>query len=128
MISGNSQQDVDFAAVVAPPILCCKDFNGDGKADIFWRNAGTGMSPGLKGDLFEWQLNGFAIGSSGSPGQPGTQWTVVGAWRLQRRWSGRHSLARQSGRSLHVADGSRRLRRATIRYAWSPRDGLAART
>jgi hypothetical protein len=46
MISGNSQQDVDFAAVVAPPILCCKDFNGDGKADIFWRNAGTGMSPG----------------------------------------------------------------------------------
>ena len=30
------------------------DFNGDGKADVMWRNVATG-------DVVEWQMNGLSI-------------------------------------------------------------------
>jgi hypothetical protein len=65
-----SQQDVFFAAIGTKPELCCHDFNGDGKADILWRNN--------DGSVFEWLLNGTTIIGGGGLGQPSTTWHIAG--------------------------------------------------
>jgi hypothetical protein len=66
--------DVDYVRVARlalyKPILCCKDANADGKADIFWRH-----SSGL---VYQWLLNGVGVIAQGSPGSAGTDWTVAG--------------------------------------------------
>jgi hypothetical protein len=71
-LNGNqhSQQDVFFAEVGTKPELCCHDFNGDGKADILWRNN--------DGSVYEWQLNGLTVIVAGSLGKPSTTWHVAG--------------------------------------------------
>ncbi len=46
------------------------DFNGDGTSDIVWQDS-TGLV-----DI--WLMNGTAIANSGSPGNPGTAWTIQG--------------------------------------------------
>src|SRR5262249_5626229 len=50
------------------PLLCCKDFNGDGQADILWRHT--------SGTVYEWLLNGTSLIGLGSPGTAGTDWQI----------------------------------------------------
>ena len=45
--------------------------NGDGKADLVWRDMSTG-------DVGVWLMNGLTIGSDGIPGNAPTTWTIVG--------------------------------------------------
>ena len=66
----HSQQDVFFAAVGTKPELCCHDFNGDGDADILWRNN--------DGSIAIWLMNGFKIAESCVLGKPATTWHVAG--------------------------------------------------
>jgi hypothetical protein len=49
------------------------DFNGDGKADILWRNSTTG-------DVYIWQMNGTTIASQGDLGvvSPSSGWVIQG--------------------------------------------------
>jgi microcystin-dependent protein len=53
------------------------DFNGDGKADIIWRNTVTG-------EVAQWQMNGSTITGSGdlnaggAAAMPGASWSVAG--------------------------------------------------
>jgi hypothetical protein len=53
------------------PVLCCKNFNGDGKADILWRNSDSG-------DVYEWLTNGLGIIGQGSYGVVGNDWQIAG--------------------------------------------------
>jgi hypothetical protein len=46
------------------------DFNGDGKADILWRNNSTGQ-------VEVWLMNGTTTLSHGFPGTPTTDWQIV---------------------------------------------------
>jgi hypothetical protein len=46
------------------------DFNGDGKADILWRN-------GSAGQVEIWLMNGTTALSHGIPGAPTTDWQIV---------------------------------------------------
>ena len=46
------------------------DFNGDGKADILWRN--------VSGMLYIWLINGTTITGGASPGTVASDWTVQG--------------------------------------------------
>jgi hypothetical protein len=45
------------------------DVDGDGKADVVWRNTNNGA-------LEVWLLNGLAIIGSGSPGKVSLDWEV----------------------------------------------------
>jgi hypothetical protein len=47
------------------------DFNGDGKSDILWRDSATG-------EVIIWLMDGTTIASSGSPGAPGSDWSIQG--------------------------------------------------
>src|SRR5262249_16368548 len=47
-----------------------RDLNGDGKADILWRHT--------SGAVFEWFLNGTAIGGTGSLGSVAADWSIAG--------------------------------------------------
>ncbi len=47
------------------------DFNGDGKADILWRNSTTG-------EVFIWLMNGSTIAGSGSLGYVSSDWSIKG--------------------------------------------------
>ena len=47
------------------------DFDGDGKADIVWRNGTTGQ-------VAIWLMNGMAISASGSSGFVPTAWKIKG--------------------------------------------------
>jgi hypothetical protein len=47
-----------------------RDFNGDGKADIVWRQSG--------GAVAVWLLNGSSVIGQGSPGGAGTDWAIAG--------------------------------------------------
>ena len=47
------------------------DFNGDGIADILWRNTSTG-------EVYIWLMNGTTIASTGSPGSPTFDWSIAG--------------------------------------------------
>src|SRR5262249_10068578 len=48
-----------------------RDFNGDGYADILWRN-------GTSGQAVIWLLNGASVIGAGSPGTVTTDWAVAG--------------------------------------------------
>ena len=48
------------------------DFNGDGKADILWRNASTG-------EVYIWLMNGLSIASRRSLGVIGSDWQIAGS-------------------------------------------------
>jgi hypothetical protein len=52
------------------PVFCCKDFNGDGEADILWRNA--------SGEVYIWLLNGLSVIGQGSLGVVGNDWQIAG--------------------------------------------------
>jgi hypothetical protein len=45
------------------------DFDGDGKADILWRNTSTGTA-------ILWQMDGFAVEATGSIGGASTDWQI----------------------------------------------------
>jgi hypothetical protein len=47
------------------------DFTMDGRADILWRNAGTG-------NAILWQMDGFTSEAAASIGAPSTDWQVAG--------------------------------------------------
>jgi len=47
------------------------DFNGDGYADILWRNSTTG-------EVYIWLMNGTTIASSGSLGYVSSDWSIAG--------------------------------------------------
>jgi hypothetical protein len=47
------------------------DFNGDGYADILWRNSTTG-------EVYIWLMNGSTFASSGSLGYVSSDWTIAG--------------------------------------------------
>jgi len=51
-------------------LLAAADLNGDGKADLLWR--------GASGDTWVWLMNGAAIVSAASLGNPGVSWFVAG--------------------------------------------------
>jgi FG-GAP-like repeat len=50
--------------------FCCKDLNGDGHADIVWRDN--------TGEVYAWLMNGLGISSQGSPGSVGNDWQIAG--------------------------------------------------
>src|SRR5262245_23644410 len=62
-----------IAALLFVPasIAQAHDFNGDGQADILWRNTTSGV-------VYEWLLNGTTIIGQGSPGSPGADWMIAG--------------------------------------------------
>ena len=45
------------------------DVNGDGKADIIWRN-------NTSGEVYEWQLNGTSVIGGGSLGVVTNDWQI----------------------------------------------------
>jgi sRNA-binding regulator protein Hfq len=45
--------------------------NGDGKADILWRNSTTGQ-------VYIWLMNGTTLTSSGSLGSVSSDWSIAG--------------------------------------------------
>jgi hypothetical protein len=45
------------------------DFNGDGKADIMWRNITSGT-------VYEWVMYGTSVIGQGSPGGAPTVWQI----------------------------------------------------
>ena len=51
-----------------------RDFNGDGKSDVLWRNAA--------GDVSIWQMNGQSVTSNNSLGNIWLGWTIVGSGDL----------------------------------------------
>jgi alpha-N-arabinofuranosidase len=55
----------------APSVICCRDFNGDGRADILWRHT--------SGTVAVWLLNGPVVIGAGVPGAVASEWSVVGA-------------------------------------------------
>lgn len=55
----------------APRAPVSSDLNGDGKADIVWRNVRTG-------EVAVWLMNGGLIGSSGFLGGVPSDWQIVG--------------------------------------------------
>jgi hypothetical protein len=50
--------------------FCCKDFNGDGKADLLWRHT--------SGAVYIWLLDGTSRIGEGPVGGVSTDWTIVG--------------------------------------------------
>jgi hypothetical protein len=50
------------------PPVCCGDFNGDGRADILWRNA--------SGEVYVWLMNGTNLIGAGSPGSVSSDWQI----------------------------------------------------
>ena len=60
--------------------------NGDGKADLLWRNAGTG-------DNYLYLMNGMALVGEGYLRNVSAPWTIVGTGGLRRRWQSRHPVA-----------------------------------
>jgi len=51
-------------------IIGQRDFNGDGYADLLWRDTG--------GNLYMWFMNGLTMASSASLGNVPNSWTVMG--------------------------------------------------
>src|SRR5262249_48664202 len=77
-----SSANVTFGGSVVTPdstwsVAGISDFNGDGHADVLWRQSTTGS-------LVEWQMNGSTIVSSsnvtsgGGAVTPDSTWSVVG--------------------------------------------------
>jgi hypothetical protein len=73
LVNGTSVIGGGLAGSLASPwaIVGQRDFNGDGFADILWRNGSTGQ-------LLVWLLNGQNVISAGSPGSAATPWVIVG--------------------------------------------------
>jgi len=73
---GTSYLWVNANGISSPPVtvetgpLCCGNFNGDGFADIFWRN--------LNGSLYQWWMNGTSVVGGGSVGNLSTYWFLAG--------------------------------------------------
>jgi hypothetical protein len=59
----------------SPGVSVHSDLNGDGKADIVWRNTKTG-------DVAVWLMNGGIIDSSGFLGRVPSDWQIVGVGDL----------------------------------------------
>jgi hypothetical protein len=49
-----------------------RDFNGDGRSDILWRNT-------TSGGVVEWLMNGTSVIGTGSPGGAAAPWTIAGS-------------------------------------------------
>ena len=89
------------------------DFDGDGKADVIWRNMSTGQNIG-------WLMNGLTVATRGFlPTIADTQLGDRGRRRLRRRRQGGRHLAQQGHRPEHrLADervDRRRCRRSCRR-------------
>ena len=78
VISASNAVQTQQGASVAPDaswsIAGTGDFNGDGRADILWRNTG--------GALAEWSMNGATITSNQSPTYQGQAVTVDSSWSV----------------------------------------------
>ena len=48
-----------------------RDFNGDCKSDVLWRNSSTQQ-------VYNWLMNGTSAVNSGSPGSPASNWVIQG--------------------------------------------------
>jgi hypothetical protein len=78
-VTGSSSAPVtnfDWATLelsAAPPPD--RDFNGDGRSDILWRNTNAG-------GVVEWLMNATSVIGSGSPGGAASPWTIAGAGDL----------------------------------------------
>jgi hypothetical protein len=59
----------------SPGVSVHSDFNGDGRADILWRNGKTG-------DVGVWLMNGGIIDSAGLLGRVPSDWQIVGVGDL----------------------------------------------
>jgi hypothetical protein len=57
-------------STAAPP--ADRDFNGDGRSDILWRNT-------TSGGVVEWLMNGTSVIGTGSPGAAAAPWTIAGS-------------------------------------------------
>jgi uncharacterized protein (UPF0548 family) len=66
----NSSASASSASGSASLAVTGTDFNGDGKADVLFQNAG--------GQVWQWQMNGSNIAASNGVGNPGAGWQVVG--------------------------------------------------
>ena len=55
------QQTNEVYEITSGEEACKRDFNGDAKADILWRNV-------ISGEVYIWLMNGTSIGSQGSSG------------------------------------------------------------
>ena len=65
--------DGSFAALPSTPtawsMVASADFNGDGNADILWRND--------NGALAVWTMSGFSVTSSGIAGYVDGTWGII---------------------------------------------------
>jgi len=68
-ITFNAPYVANYVAAVVQPTGARSDFNGDGKADILWRNASTGQ-------VIMWLMNGSSIIGQGLIYQD-TNWTPI---------------------------------------------------
>ena len=73
-----------------------RDFDGDGKADLLWRDT--------SGNTAIWFMNGTAVASSAGVGNIPTTWSVVGTGDFNGDGKGRHPLAGYERQSRDLAD------------------------
>ena len=73
--NGANQSFATSACVVATPLPASsrvnRDFNGDGKADILWRDTTTGT-------VAIWLMNGASIATNAAVGLAAANWTIAG--------------------------------------------------
>jgi hypothetical protein len=80
-------------------VVATGDFNGDGMADILWRDN--------LGNISIWFMNGTTVASTAGVGNIPTNWSVPGTGGFQRRQFCRHLVAPCRRRPFNPADERR---------------------
>jgi hypothetical protein len=112
------------------------DFNGDGKADILWRNSTTGQ-------VYIWLMNGTTIDEQREPRQPvSSDWSIAGVgdfdgdgksdilWQQQHHRAGLHLVHERdhdasSGSLGYVSSGLEHSGRGRLRWQRPSRHPVA---